>query len=171
MSDLLAFGAATIDIQARAIGPVLAGTSNPVRQMDSAGGVARNIAASFALLGGTVRLVSRIGSDAHGTRLVDDLISHGVDVTGVTRSDIHPTASYTALLEPDGGLFAGFSDMAVIDELNADNIDSVVDRHGPAGIWFADANLPVETLVHLAIFKPQGVRLAVDGTSVAKVLR
>ncbi len=171
MSDLLAIGAATIDIQARAIGPVLAGTSNPVRQRDSAGGVARNIAASFALLGGTVSLVSRVGPDVHGTRLVDGLISYGVDATGVTRSDIHPTASYTALLEPDGGLFVGFSNMAVIDELNPDQIDGVVDLHGAAGIWFADANLPVETLAHLAKIKPQGVRLAVDGTSVAKVSR
>ncbi len=171
MGEFLVVGAATSDVQAISVAPVIAGTSNPVWQSHSAGGVARNVAVTLARLGGRVLFVSRIGADLSGDRLVDELSEHEVRIASISRSRSSPTASYTALLEPNGELYVGFSDMKIIDELTPARVEPLLAAGHDAPIWFIDANLPETTIRYIAASKPPSVTLAADGTSVVKVLR
>src|SRR5215475_13906112 len=116
---ILCIGAAHIDRRARAIAPVVAGSSNPVRLSTGWGGVARNVAETLARLGAKVALLSRVGSDAEADRLIGALAALGIDTGRVVRAPDAATASYTALIDPDGELVVGIADMAIYDGMDA----------------------------------------------------
>ncbi len=162
------FGAAHVDRHARAQGPVVLGSSNPVAVSISLGGVARNVAESLARLGCRVALVSRVGSDSDGDRVMAAMTGLGVDMDATIRSPTDNTAGYTALLGPEGALSVGMADMAIYDALTPDVLKEVLGRLEDRAIWFADCNLPSDSLALLRREKPAGTMLAVDTVSVAK---
>ena len=162
------FGAAHIDRHARAVGPVVLGSSNPVALSRSPGGVARNVAESLARLGCRVALVSRVGADSDGDGLVAAMTALGVDMGATLRSPARATGGYTALLDPDGGLTVGMADMAIYEELTPEVLAQGLHRIGDRALWFADCNLPQKSLAYLRLNKPPGTWLAVDTVSVAK---
>lgn len=168
---IVCFGAAHVDRHARASAPVVLGSSNPVRVSVSLGGVARNIAESLARLDCPVALVSRLGPDGDGDLVRDFMTGLGVGMDGTERSSTAPTAGYTALVGPEGDLAVGMADMAIYDELTplvlGQNMKGL-DRHMH---WFADCNLPADTLTFLRQAKPSAATLAVDAVSVAKAER
>ncbi|MGN0661953.1 MAG: carbohydrate kinase, partial [Faecalibacterium sp.] len=51
------------------------------------GGAPANVVKAVARLGGSARMISQVGMDAFGDVILDDLISSGVDVSGVSRTD------------------------------------------------------------------------------------
>lgn len=168
---IVCFGAAHVDIRARALDPIVDGTSNPVKTSRARGGVAGNVAAWLARLGNDVALVSRLGHDLAGDTVLGELIEFGVECSGVSRSRGAPTASYTAALEPSGDLRLGLADTAIYDEITPAIVDRALERIGLAEIWFLDANLPKAVIRHLATHAPGSTLLAADTVSVAKAPR
>ena len=61
-----------------------------------------------------------------------------------------PTASYTAILEPNGELVLGLADMAIYDEITPALLEPALPRLLEYELWFVDANLPAETLRWIA---------------------
>lgn len=170
-STIACLGAAHIDRLAHAEQPVVLGTSNPVTVSTTLGGVARNVAESLARLGLRVALVSRVGTDPDGDRVVDRMTGLGVDMTASTRSPAGATAGYTALVGPDGEMAVAMADMAIYDALTPEVLNEALGRlHGRA-LWFADCNLPPDSLKFLRRNKPTDTVLAVDAVSVAKAER
>lgn len=165
------FGAAHVDISARARGPIIDGTSNPVETSRARGGVAGNVAAWLARLGHEVSLITRLGSDAAGDDVLGALVEIGVDCAAISRSPNAPTASYTAALEASGDLRLGLADMAVYDEITPEMINQALTETGPAEVWFLDTNLPRAVIRHLATQAPGSTLLAGDTVSVAKAPR
>lgn len=68
------------DVIVWASGPVAYGTDTPSRIFHVRGGSAANVAHAVAAHGGSSRLLTRVGSDAVGDRLVADLEASGVEV-------------------------------------------------------------------------------------------
>ncbi|MEO1226649.1 MAG: carbohydrate kinase family protein [Pseudomonadota bacterium] len=171
-SAIACIGAAHIDRTAHALQDVKLGTSNPVRVDASFGGVARNVAENLARLHCDVALVSRIGRDDAGDQLLADLESLGIDVSGVCRSELEQTATYTALIDLSGELSVGMADMSIYDEVapelfGAQLAPDLLSRP----IWFLDTNLPAAGLDHLLENKPAGCLSAIDAVSVTKSQR
>ncbi|MGP1396515.1 MAG: carbohydrate kinase family protein [Inquilinaceae bacterium] len=162
-------GAANLDRKARAVGPVVLGSSNPVSVTLAPGGVARNVAETLTRLGCAVRMVAGVGRDADGDRLLVGLRALGIDTEGVARVDGRTTATYTALVDRDGEMVVALADMDIHDALTPDAIDT--DHLGDCAFWFLDTNLPADTLRHLLQARPAGVQVAVDCVSVAKAVR
>jgi pseudouridine kinase len=115
--------------------------------------------------------VSRVGRDAEGDAVLAHLAARSIDVSAVTRSESCPTASYTALLSPDGELAVALADMAVYDEISPDSIEAARPLLARCRLWFMDANLPRATIEHLLAMRPAGTRLAADAVSVPKAER
>lgn len=63
------------------------------------GGPAATAAVAAARLGAAVALVTTIGSDAEGERVVAELAAEGIDVSGVTRVVDHPTAASIVVVD------------------------------------------------------------------------
>jgi ribokinase len=78
------------------------------------GGKGANQAVAVARLGADVAMIGRVGADAHGTRLRDQLANEGVDVEHVTVDDDAPTGM--ALIAVDG---AGENTIVVSPGANA----------------------------------------------------
>lgn len=164
-------GGAHIDVRAHAVGPVVPGSSNPVTTHRGFGGVARNVAENLARLGERVRLVGRVGTDSDGDAVVGAMAALGVETGGVGRSARRPTASYTALLDPDGELVIALADMGIYDELTVGALADGLAAAADCPVWFLDANLPRSTLAALAEAAPPETLVAVDTVSVAKAYR
>jgi pseudouridine kinase len=169
MAKIACFGAAHIDRRAHALAPIAAGTSNPVAVTESPGGVARNVAEVLALLGDDAALVSILGRDRHGQTVASQLTEAGVDLTDVVRDDDLPTATYTALVEPDGRLYVGLADMAIYTHLTPEALEEAAEDHKGVDAWFLDANLPPESITWLAARSPGF--LAANPVSVPKARR
>lgn len=147
---VVCLGAAHLDRIARCQGEFVRGSSNPVSVRESAGGVARNVAANLARLGREVALVSALGADAEGEALMAALAREGIDLSAVRRNAGHSTASYTAILDRDGELIAGLSEGAIYEALGPALVAELGDRFGAWPVWLVDANLPAASLAALA---------------------
>ena len=161
-------GAANVDVKAQCLGDVVLGSSNPVSLSKELGGVARNVAEALARLRCEVAMVSRVGADAAGDQMVTNLNDLAISTAMVSRSLTAPTATYTALLAPDGEMIVAFADMAIYDEVTADSVEALAVDLAAYDLWFLDANLPAAALECLLDAKPVDVMLAVDPVSVSK---
>jgi pseudouridine kinase len=149
-ATVLAIGGANLDIKCRPGVPYRAGTSNPGVIEISAGGVANNVARNLGLLGIRVSLVSAIGRDNAGQRLLLEARRAGVNAALCRRSLRRPTGAYVALLDERGELVGAVSDMAIMDELGPGKIRAILPALGRCDIAVADCNLPQATLALLA---------------------
>ena len=68
----------------------------------NAGGAPANVAVGIARLGGDARFVGMLAKDMFGDFLLAQLRQHGVDTTGVRRTDAAPTALAFVSLAADG---------------------------------------------------------------------
>ncbi len=167
-------GGANLDVVARSDETVQGATSNPGRTVSTAGGVGRNIAENLGRLGARVVLVSVVGDDEAGRRILAQTRDAGVDVRHVVTSP-HETGSYTAVVGPDGELVVAVADTRAIETFRPGDVPERTMRE--ASLIVADGNLPVPTVQHLLdggdvpvmfdpVSAPKAARIAplLDGT-------
>ncbi len=162
-------GGCHVDAKAVVAGPVLPGTSNPVRVTRTPGGVACNVARWLAGLDVPVELHSIVGGDQAGRDLLETLGSEGIDVGGVLVADDVATATYTAVIDGAGDLAVGIADMEVYDRLDAAWAEAVL-AASRASVLVLDANPTPAAIAAIAAGK--GDRwIAADPVSVDKARR
>lgn len=163
-------GAANMDVVGLASTARVPGDSTPGRLVLSAGGVARNVAHVLAQLGTAVDLVSVVGDDEFGDQVIRTTAGTGVNTQAVQVLKGSRTASYLALLEPDGSLVWAVNDMQILESLTPEHLAQEQQRLQNAAGWVLDCNLPASALAWL--FGQAGsCPVAVDGVSAAKVCR
>ena len=160
-------GGAHLDTKAHLLSTPRTGSSNPATVTRSPGGVACNVARNLARLGAEVVLCSVAGDDMAAASLRATLSAEGVEYVATT-SD-RPTASYQAVLDPEGGLFIGIADMEVYDTIGRAWVAEAVQAAEGADLWVVDANLPVRVLEALVEASP--VPVLADPVSAAKAVR
>ena len=117
MSHLLIIGAASLDTKGRAGQAIQSGTSTPGAIRISVGGVGRNIAENLARLGEPVVLLSAVGDDGSGQRILRQAAECGIDVSHVLVDGSHRTAAYLAVLDDTGNLVMSIDDMSINRDL------------------------------------------------------
>lgn len=166
-APVLVIGAAGIDIVGRLKSDPRVGTSNPGQIRSSFGGVARNVAENLARLGQPVSLISVIGEDEDGDRLVQGLEAAGVNTAGVLRSARQGTGSYLAVVNPGGDFHFGVDDMRAISELSREHILAHEHLFREASSLFVDANIPKHTLrTVMSLARKARLPISADPTSV-----
>lgn len=143
---VLVVGASGVDIVGRLRSDLRMGTSNPAEIRASFGGVARNIAENLARLGQPVILLSAVGEDDAGERLLRQTAAAGVDTSQVLRISKFPTGSYIGVINQRGELQVALDEMRVISALTPEYLESQADLFRSASLLFVDANLSRETL-------------------------
>jgi sugar/nucleoside kinase (ribokinase family) len=113
-APILCVGAAHWDLIGRAAGPLGPGADAPGRIERRPGGVAANVALALAALGRPAALLSAVGRDGPGERLVEALAGQGVDCTHLLRH-AGPTDGYLAIEDGAGELFAAVADCAGLE--------------------------------------------------------
>jgi pseudouridine kinase len=166
MAGIVVVGGANMDIKARVGDAHRLGTSNPGEISATPGGVARNIAHDLARLGRNVALVSCVGDDAYGNRLIEATAVAGVDVSAMLVTSTYPTGQYLAVIERNGEMVTAVSDMRVMELITPRLVDQHKKLFQNARFIIADCNLPVETLAHLA--ENVGQKLIIEPVSIEK---
>ncbi len=146
---IVCIGGTNLDRKLRAVGELRMGSSNPARQHESAGGVARNIAENLGRLGLPVHLLTAVGADAAGQSLLAGLQALGVDCAGSLQAVGAATGSYTAVLDAQGELVLALAHMELTERLDRAFLRQTAPQRAAARWVVADLNLPRETLDEL----------------------
>ena len=165
---ILSIGDLLLDITIVPSGPLRPDDDNPARIDLGGGGQAANFCAWAAALKAPVRLVTRVGDDDRGRRLVADLESRGVEVCPVWAAE--PTGAIAVLVGPDGQRTMATQRGASVGLRPDDLLEA----------WFGDVNLIhvpayslfVEPLARatraaIGLVRDAGGSLSIDLSSVA----
>ena len=110
-------GGVNMDIGGRSFGPIVEADSNPGTISVSLGGVGRNIAHNLALLGADVRMLTALGGDLYGQRILSSCAELGIDVSQALRVSELPTSTYLYIASAEGEMALALSDMAICDRI------------------------------------------------------
>lgn len=143
---ILAIGAVNMDISGDTPNAIVAHDSTPGRIRCAPGGVARNVAENLARLGDAVRLVSAVGSDLFGLRLLEVTRSAGVDVRDCLVLDDQATSTYLSIHGPDGDMALALNDMAILAQITPARLHACAARLRQARAVLVDCNLSDDAL-------------------------
>jgi pseudouridine kinase len=163
---VLVIGAAGWDMVGKVQSQLIPHTSNPSQIRLSFGGAARNVAENLLHLGTPVILLTVVGKDEWGDRLIKAIADAGANVDAVLQSKHYPTGSYMAVLDGDGKLEYGLDDMRVLSELTPNYIHEHEELFKQASLLFLDTNLPKKTLrTIVSVAKRARLPICADPTS------
>lgn len=167
---LLGIGGAHIDRRGQVAGIYVPGASNPGAMREDVGGVVFNALRTARRRGVGCALISMRGGDSGGERVAREIAEAGIEDHSAVFLD-RVTASYTALIDRDGELIAGFADMGLYDLFPRQLRRSACrDAIAGADAILCDANLPAAAL-ELVANAAAGKPLYAIGISPAKVVR
>lgn len=146
---VLVVGVAGIDVKGRVLSDLQFHTSNPGRIKTSEGGTAYNVAANLARLGQPTVLLSVVGDDRSGERVLARANEAGVDTGHVMITPHCRTAAYLAVLDKLGGLALSVDDMAALELLTAQIIYQKRRLIRDASIIVVDSNLSSTAMASL----------------------
>ncbi|MBZ0298886.1 MAG: carbohydrate kinase family protein [Anaerolineae bacterium] len=168
---VLVIGSAGIDVKGRPTQELEWETSNLGRVRNSVGGVARNIAENLARLEVETILLTAVGKDNAGRRVIHKCEDAGINCARVQTIPQARTGTYLALLTPKGDLMTAISDFAVIQHVNSDYLRSHEDLFAEAAMVVLDATLSPDALATaFELTTRHQVRICVDPTTPALAL-
>ncbi|QCX34337.1 kinase [Caloramator sp. E03] len=165
---VLALGGANVDIQGVPKDKLIFRDSNIGTLNISLGGVARNIAENLSRLGIFVKLLTAIGDDLYGNKILEHCKDLKIDVSDVIVSKKHSTSTYLSILDEKKDMAVALSCMDVCDEITIDYIKSKENILKDSKICIADTNLSREVLEYITQIKDVNIFLDTVSTSKAK---
>ena len=168
-TEVVVIGATCLDVKARPLAPIVPHGSSPARVLLSPGGAGRNIAENLALLGVRVALLSVVGTDLLGQRLLDRTAHSGVDVGRTIRSSEAYTGAYVALFTDDNQKGYSLDDVSQLSLATPDYIQRHQGLLRNARMVMMDGNVDAETVaVVLSLCRRNGVPVCMDPVSVRR---
>ncbi|GAB4114316.1 MAG: PfkB family carbohydrate kinase [Candidatus Caldatribacteriota bacterium] len=145
-NGVVVIGGANIDLRGKSGGELIRHTSNPGKVNISTGGVGRNIAHNLALLNIPVVLLSAVGDDGEGIKILEELQKAGVNTDQMLISEQYPTGIYIAILNQKGEMEAGISDMPILEEINIEYLRAKAFLIKESRFVVIDTNLSEESI-------------------------
>jgi pseudouridine kinase len=147
---VVVIGGANIDLRGRPAGEVLERhTSNPGKINVGSGGVGRNIAHNLALLNVPVTLLSAVGDDGEGIRILEETGKAGVKTEQMIISGEHPTGIYLAILDEKGEMEVAVSDMKILEEITLEYLRSKAYLIKESKVVVMDTNIPEQSIEYV----------------------
>jgi len=143
---VVVIGGANIDLRGRSEEELKRYTSNPGKINIGSGGVGRNIAHNLALLSVPVTLLSAVGDDGEGIRILEETGKAGVKMEQMIISGEHPTGIYLGILDEKGEMEVAVSDMRILEEVTVDYLRSKAYLIKESKIVVVDTNIPEESI-------------------------
>ncbi len=144
---VLVIGAAGLDVKASPYAEtLLEGTSNPGRIRNTVGGVARNIAENLARLEVPTVLLSAVGDDSPGRRVLQEAGESGIDVSHVLKVSDARTGEWMGLMRPDGSLRLAVDDYEIMQRVTPQYLNARRKLFAGARMVVIDANLTPKAL-------------------------
>ncbi|MCP3740763.1 carbohydrate kinase [Rossellomorea sp. BNER] len=168
-SSIVCIGGANTDQKARSNQKVRLYSSNPVKIMESCGGVARNFAENLSRLGCTTSLMACVGDDKEGNWLLEETKSKGVDISQVWVFPTERTGTFTTLLDINGESIVSMADMNIYEKITPSMFEEKWSHIVASQAVFLDANIPQECIRYLIKrCSDENIPLYIDPVSSAK---
>ena len=139
-------GGTNIDISGFPNKTLILQDSNPGQVKISLGGVGRNIAENLVHLGIPTKLISAVGDDVYGRKIMDHANAIGLDVRHTLMLGNRSTSTYLAILDETGDMKVAISSMDIFEDLSIDYIQTKRQVIEDSKICVIDTNVPVETI-------------------------
>jgi pseudouridine kinase len=167
---VVVIGGANIDLRGSpAVELLERHTSNPGKINIGSGGVGRNIAHNLALLNVQVTLLSAVGDDGEGIRILEETEKAGVMMEQMIISGEHPTGIYLAILDEKGEMEVGVSDMQILEEITVEYLRSKAYLIKESKIVVMDTNIPGQSIEYVVdLCNKVKVPILVEPVSVEK---
>lgn len=160
-------GGTNIDIQGFPNNDLILKDSNPGEVKISLGGVGRNIGENLVKLGIETKLISAVGDDVYGQKILDEsrLINLNMEDTLVLRE--HATSTYLSILDGTGDMMVAIAHMDIIEKVSVDFIKSKKHLIENSKVCIIDTNIPKETIEYI-LTNYKGVDFFLDTVSTTK---
>lgn len=163
---VIVIGASGIDVKGQAAVSPQMGRSNLGVVRNSVGGVARNIAENLARLEVPTLLLSTVGHDHFGNRVLEHTAATGVDVSHVLRVPDTHTGSYVAVLDDGGKVMVAISEYDIVEHITPRYLQQQRALFAAAAMLVIDANLSDRTMASAFMWAERyNVPVCADPTS------
>lgn len=160
-------GGTNIDIQGFPKGSLIYHDSNIGNVKMSLGGVGRNIGENLIRLGVDTKLISIIGDDIYGKKILENAKGIGLDMADSLVLKDKDTSTYLSILDGDGDMELAISSMDIYESMDVEFIKSKRKIIEDAKICIIDTNIPRDVIEYMLInFKK--VDFFLDTVSTAK---
>lgn len=165
-------GGANMDIQGFPYEKLKYRDSNPGTIKVSPGGVGRNIAENLTRLGVSVKLITALGKDMYGNKLMEEAKKAGFDMLDSLILEGESTSSYISILDEEGDMALAISHMDVLEKITIDFIKSKNNIIDNSTLLIIDTNIPKDVIEYIAItYKDKPMFLDTVSTTKAKKVK
>ncbi len=149
MADITVVGGVNVDIQGFPRDKLIYKDSNIGNVNISLGGVGRNIAENLVKLGVCTRLISIIGDDIYGEKILDEADKIGLDMRDSIILKGENTSIYLSILDELGDMVLAISSMDIYDSMSIDFIREKKDIIESSKICIVDTNIPKDVIEYM----------------------
>lgn len=165
-------GGCNIDIQGFPANKLIYRDSNPGKIKVSLGGVGRNIGENLVKLGVPVKLISVIGNDIYGKKIIDESKLIGLDILDSLILEGETTSTYLSILDEQGDMALSISHMDIFDRMTVEFIKDKSHIIENAMLTIVDTNMPEEVIEYLiTAYKNKDFFLDTVSTTKAKKVK
>ena len=154
-----------MDLHGRSRAALILHDSNPGFLHTSPGGVTRNILENLSRMGERTALFSAVGNDLYGREILASGEAVGMDMSHMLRCPDCGSSSYMALIDPEGDMFIGMSDMRILEHITPDWLEGQKDALRKADAIVCDPCLTPEALEWITSDALAGVPVFSDPVS------
>lgn len=149
VNEVVVIGGSNIDITGHSDRSLIMEDSNPGEISLSPGGVGRNIAENLARLGVDVKLISALGDDIYGEKIMEKCLAVGIDMSLVMKFADYSTSSYLQILDKNNEMKVAVSDMKIIEKISIPLIQKNFRYLENAKAIVLDGNLSEELIEYI----------------------
>lgn len=165
-------GAANVDVSGRSKKSLILRDSNPGHMSTACGGVTRNILENLARLGQKTALLTAVGDDVYGNKILADSAEAGIDTAHVLTVAGETSSSYISVLDHGGDMYIALSDMTILRHITPEFLHAKSQLIAGAQAVVCDPSLPPDVMENLLTGPAKDRPVFVDpvSTSYAKTI-
>jgi pseudouridine kinase len=142
-------GGTNIDLQGFPNENLILNDSNPGQMKISLGGVGRNIAENLVKMDVDTKLISALGKDMYGEKILKESKLVGIDMENCLISTDYPTSTYLSILDESGDMKVAIASMDIFDKITIDFIKQKSNIIKNSKVCVIDTNMPKDVIEYL----------------------
>lgn len=164
---VVVIGGANVDITGFSNRELISKDSNPGKVKISLGGVGRNIAENLVRLEVDTKLLTVVGDDLYGNKILKECKSVGIDMDSTLVLNDASSSTYLSILNEKGDMNVAISHMDIFENMGIDFIKKKAHIIKNAKLGVIDTNLP-ENVIEYILTTYKDVEFFLDTVSTRK---
>ncbi|MGL4731844.1 MAG: PfkB family carbohydrate kinase [Clostridium sp.] len=146
---VVVIGGANVDIVGIAKKNLIYKDSNIGNIKMSLGGVGRNIAENLVRLGINTKLITAVGDDIYGTKIVNECRDLGIDLENSLKLKGYRSSVYMSVLDSKNDMHVAISEMDILENMSIEFIKQNKNIIESSKIAVIDTNIPKDVIEYI----------------------